>query len=105
MYGTETKHTHCKTFGCWLILYLSDSFSVPANFRSLVYFYGIKNGGVKEWDFAFEQFQKTTIASERRKILYGLSGASEPWILSRYKTQFGIIDCLRQPKKTKIDTA
>lgn len=57
---------------------------VPANFRSLVYFYGIKNGGVKEWDFAFEQFQKTTIATERRKILYGLSGASEPWILSRY---------------------
>jgi len=58
--------------------------AVPANFRSLVYFYGIKNGGVKEWDFAFEQFQKTTIASERRKILYGLSGASEPWILARY---------------------
>lgn len=50
-----------------------------------MYFYGIKNGGVKEWDFAFEQFQKTTIASERRKILYGLSGSSEPWILSRYK--------------------
>ena len=72
--------------GFWLILDISDSFSVPANFRSLVYFYGIKNGGVDEWDFAFEQFQKTTIASERRKILHGLSGASEPWILSRYKT-------------------
>lgn len=57
--------------------------SVPANFRSLVYFYGIKNGGVEEWDFAFKQFQKTTVASERRKILYGLAGASEPWILSR----------------------
>lgn len=57
---------------------------VPANFRSLVYFYGIKNGGVEEWDFAFKQFQKTTVASERRKILYGLAGASEPWILSRY---------------------
>ncbi|XP_022795785.1 glutamyl aminopeptidase-like [Stylophora pistillata] len=58
--------------------------SVPANFRSLVYFYGIKNSGVEEWDFAFEQFQNTTVASERRKILYGLAGASEPWILSRY---------------------
>jgi len=82
--------------GFWLILYFFDSFSVPANFRSLVYFYGIKNGGVKEWDFAFEQFQKTTIASERRKILYGLSGASEPWILSRYKTQFGTMLYLRK---------
>ncbi|PFX22378.1 Aminopeptidase N [Stylophora pistillata] len=58
--------------------------TVPANFRSLVYFYGIKNSGVEEWDFAFEQFQNTTVASERRKILYGLAGASEPWILSRY---------------------
>lgn len=65
-------------------VYVLHSFSVPANFRSLVYFYGIKNGGVKEWDFAFQQFQKTTVASERRKILYGLAGASEPWILSRY---------------------
>lgn len=58
--------------------------SVPANFRSLVYFYGIRNGGVKEWDFAFEQFQKTTVASERRNILYGLSGTAESWILTRY---------------------
>ena len=61
-----------------------------------MYFYGIKNGGLREWDFAFEQFQKTTVASERRKILYGLSGAREPWILSRYKAQFGVIKCLRQ---------
>lgn len=58
--------------------------SVPANFRSLVYFYGIRNGGVKEWDFAFEQFQKTTVASERRNILFGLSGTTESWILTRY---------------------
>ncbi|KAL9985946.1 hypothetical protein ACROYT_G008403 [Oculina patagonica] len=57
---------------------------VPANFRSLVYFYGIKNGGVKEWNFAFEQLKKTTVASERTQLLYGLSGTSEPWILSRY---------------------
>ncbi|XP_068743771.1 glutamyl aminopeptidase-like isoform X2 [Montipora capricornis] len=57
---------------------------VPANLRLLVYFYGIRNGGVKEWDFAFKQFQKTTVASERRNILYGLSGSSEPWILIRY---------------------
>lgn len=73
---------------------------VPANFRSLVYFYGIKNGGVKEWDFAFGQFQNTTVASERRKILYGLSGVSEPWIIRRY-LQYSI-----DPTKIKMqDTA
>ncbi|XP_078360662.1 aminopeptidase N-like [Oculina patagonica] len=61
-----------------------ENYPVPANFRSLVYFYGIKNGGVKEWNFAFEQLKKTTVASERTQLLYGLSGTSEPWILSRY---------------------
>ena len=39
---------------------------------------------MNEWNFAFEQFQKTADASERSKILYGLSGASEPWILNRF---------------------
>lgn len=79
---TSCLRNASKYFGDWMND--PEKNPVPANFRSLVYFYGIKNGGVKEWDFAFEQFQKTTIASERRKILYGLSGASEPWILSRY---------------------
>ena len=76
------------TFNLFLTFH---TLSVPANFRSLVYFNGIKNGGVKEWNFAFEQFQKTADASERRKILYGLSGASEPWILNR----FGFIMIIR----------
>lgn len=64
--------------------WMEENTPVPANLRSLVYYYGIKNGGAKEWDFAFQQFQNTTVASERRTILYGLSGASEPWILVRY---------------------
>ncbi|KAJ7394007.1 hypothetical protein OS493_003679 [Desmophyllum pertusum] len=68
---------------------------VPANLRSLVYFYGIKNGGVEEWDFAFKQLKKTTVASERTQLLLGLAGASEPWILRRY-LQYSI-----DPDKTK----
>lgn len=60
--------------------------SVPANLRSLVYFYGVRNGGVKEWNFLFEQFQKSSVASERQQFLLGLAGASEPWLLNRCST-------------------
>ncbi len=40
--------------------------------------------GVEEWDIAFERLQKTNVASERRKLMYGLAGIPEPWILNRY---------------------
>ena len=82
LYGGALNIWHLNYIDIFFCVF--HTFSVPANFRSLVYFYGIKNGGVKEWDFAFGQFQNTTVASERRKILYGLSGASEPWIIRRY---------------------
>lgn len=67
---------------CWFFFFCS----VPANLRSLVYFYGVRNGGVKEWNFLFEQFQKSSVASERQQFLFGLAGASEPWLLNRCST-------------------
>lgn len=57
---------------------------VPANFRSLVYYYGIANGGREEWEFAFNQLMHTSVASERAKLMHGLAASTEPWILSRY---------------------
>lgn len=58
-------------------------FRVPANFRSLVYYYGIAKGGREEWDFAFDQLLHTSVASESAKLMHGLAASSEPWILSR----------------------
>jgi hypothetical protein len=40
--------------------------------------------GEKEWDITFERLQETNVASERRKLMYGLAGTPEPWILNRY---------------------
>ena len=57
--------------------------SVPADLRSLVYFYGILNGGEKEWNFAFKQYQNTTLGSERVKLLYGMAAIQEPWMIER----------------------
>lgn len=56
---------------------------IPANLRSLIYYYGIANGGQEEWDFAFDQLLQTSVASERKKLVQGLAGSPEPWILSR----------------------
>jgi len=57
---------------------------VPANFRSLVYYYGIATGGREEWEFAFKQLLHTSVASERVKLMHGLAASTEPWILSRF---------------------
>ena len=57
---------------------------MPPDLRSAVYLYGMTQSGKKEWDITFERLQKTNVASERRKLMYGLAGTPEPWILNRY---------------------
>lgn len=37
-----------------------------------------------EWDFAWDRFVKTTIASEKEIILSALGCSREPWILARF---------------------
>ena len=56
---------------------------IPGDFRSLVYYYGIKNSGIEVWDKMFGKFLNNTIASEKTKLLYGLSAIQEPWALER----------------------
>ena len=82
--GVRNKECLSKTkelFDKWI---KNDSFQVIPDLRSVVYFYGISQNGEKEWDIAFNRLQKTNVASERRKLMYGLAGTSEPWIINRY---------------------
>ncbi|XP_028402409.1 glutamyl aminopeptidase-like, partial [Dendronephthya gigantea] len=62
----------------------NESYPVPPDLKSAVYFYGMSKSGEEEWDIMFERLQKTNVASERRKLMYGLAGTPEPWILNRY---------------------
>ncbi|KAL9985945.1 hypothetical protein ACROYT_G008402 [Oculina patagonica] len=71
-----------KYFNDWMKEPVNNQ--VPANFRSLVYFYGIATGGREEWDFAFNQLLLTSVASESMKLMHGLAASAEPWILSRF---------------------
>lgn len=48
-----------------------------------MYCNAIAAGGEAEWDFAWEQFQSTSIAIEADKLRAALACAKEPWLLNR----------------------
>ncbi|XP_050956314.1 aminopeptidase N-like [Labeo rohita] len=57
---------------------------IKANLRSAVYCSAIAAGGEKEWDFAWQEFEKATVASEKDKLRAAMACATEPWLLNRY---------------------
>lgn len=57
---------------------------VSPNLKNIVYCTAIKYGDQAEWDFAWERFQKTTIASEKETLLSALGCSRETWILTRF---------------------
>lgn len=59
------------------------SIRIEPNLRSTVYCSAIAAGGAKEWDFAWEQFQKASIAIEADKLRAALACSTTPWLLNR----------------------
>ncbi|XP_016375175.1 aminopeptidase N-like [Sinocyclocheilus rhinocerous] len=57
---------------------------IKANLRSAVYCSAIAAGGEEEWNFAWEMFEKATVASEKDKLRAAMACATEPWLLNRY---------------------
>ncbi|TRY87998.1 hypothetical protein DNTS_007025 [Danionella cerebrum] len=57
---------------------------IHANLRSTVYCNAIATGGAKEWDFAWDMFDKATVAAEKDKLRAALACATQPWLLNRY---------------------
>lgn len=56
---------------------------INPNLKTIVYCNAIRLGGAEEWDFAYEMYKKTNVASERMLLLRSLTCSREPWILSR----------------------
>lgn len=61
-----------------------ESNPIPTNLRSVVYCTAIRNGYEDEWNFLWERYQNSGVASEKQTILSSLGCAREPWILQRY---------------------
>ncbi|KAK7121715.1 hypothetical protein R3I93_022713 [Phoxinus phoxinus] len=63
-----------------------DNNPIHANLRSTVYCSAIAAGGEKEWDFAWDVFEKTNVASEKDQLRAAMACATKPWLLNRYLT-------------------
>ncbi|NP_001366542.1 glutamyl aminopeptidase isoform 4 [Homo sapiens] len=65
--------------------WLNGTVSLPVNLRLLVYRYGMQNSGNEiSWNYTLEQYQKTSLAQEKEKLLYGLASVKNVTLLSRY---------------------
>jgi len=57
---------------------------ISATYRSDIYCAAIANGGVAEWDFAWDQYLKSDSAQHQQSLRYGMSCSRDAWIINRY---------------------
>ncbi|XP_052097491.1 aminopeptidase N-like isoform X1 [Mytilus californianus] len=68
---------------------------IDVDSRQNVYDTAIKYGGVKEWDFVYNRYKTSNVASEKLTSLVALSHSREVWILSRF-LQYTLTDDIRR---------
>jgi len=76
-----------ETFGDWMGMVEPDSElanPVDVNLKYQTYCNAIDEGGEEEWDFAWERYQNSYVASEKATILSSLACTKEVWLLNRY---------------------
>lgn len=64
-------------------------FSIPVSIRSIVYCTAIREGGHKEWKFAFENLIRSDFTSsendyEKTNLLKALGCSAKPWLSTKY---------------------
>ncbi|XP_068578982.1 aminopeptidase N-like [Cebidichthys violaceus] len=80
--GLEECQNLSKTlFNQWMN---TNENQIHPNLRSTVYCNAIAAGDAKEWEFAWSQFDKATIAIEADKLRSALACTKQPWLLNRY---------------------
>ncbi|XP_063593106.1 aminopeptidase N-like [Penaeus indicus] len=57
---------------------------ISPNLKAAVYCHAIAEGGEAEWDFAWDQYIATSVATEKKLLLNSMSCTKQAWILSRY---------------------
>ncbi|XP_064357103.1 aminopeptidase Q isoform X2 [Dromaius novaehollandiae] len=70
----------------------SPEYNIPSLIERTICCYGVAMGSDKEWNFAWEMYNKTN-STEEDILLYALSCARESWLLYRY-LQYGLSDTL-----------
>ena len=62
---------------------ISLMFRINANLKSVTYCNAIAEGGEEEWQFGWDQYKASDVASERDSLLSALTCAEEVWLLNR----------------------
>ena len=75
---------------------------MPRELKSVIYCQAIKYGGVDEWDFLWERYQRSNVESEKTKYLSALGCSSETWLLNRYQYKLYMYKTFIQSTPFKI---
>ncbi|XP_050422404.1 aminopeptidase N isoform X2 [Adelges cooleyi] len=57
---------------------------ISPNLKAIIYCTAISYGGEEEWDFAWNMYKQTNVASEKDLLLDALGCSRETWILARF---------------------
>ncbi|XP_069957725.1 aminopeptidase N-like [Cherax quadricarinatus] len=57
---------------------------IAPSLKSAVYCQALATGGAEEWDFAWNQYLKSNVASEKHRLLRAMGCTKQLWLLSRY---------------------
>ncbi|XP_070568250.1 aminopeptidase N-like [Ptychodera flava] len=83
-----------KMFDDWMF----QGKAIAPNLKKVVICGGIAAGGIEEWNFAWQKYKESNVASEKEVFIETLTCSRQLWILSRYldKTlENGDIDALQ----------
>ncbi|XP_068246618.1 uncharacterized protein [Palaemon carinicauda] len=88
LWACDLGHKDCVSksvalYRLWMD-YPKNTSIISPNVKSVVYCTAISEGGEKEWNFAWEQYLDSNVASEKSKLLGALGCSKEIWIISRY---------------------
>ncbi|ERE90258.1 glutamyl aminopeptidase-like protein [Cricetulus griseus] len=74
----EALNNASQLFDNWL----QKNENIPVNLRLLAYRYGMQNSGNEtSWNYTLDQYQKTSLAQEKEKLLYGLASVKNVTLL------------------------
>jgi len=85
-------HPDCKQetrsqYSEWMEMLDPDDASqnpINVNLKRSVYCQAISNGDESQWDFGWERYTKSNVATEKDMLLAGLSCTKQIWLLNRY---------------------
>ncbi|XP_012879258.1 PREDICTED: glutamyl aminopeptidase isoform X2 [Dipodomys ordii] len=88
----EALDNASRLFQSWI----AGNGSIPVNLRLLAYRYGMQTSGNEtSWNYTLAQYQKTSLAQEKEKLLYGLASVKNVTLLARY------LELLKDPNLIK----